>query len=101
MTSSTACCRALDFIESQRDLLTSLLEADLAVISNRMNHVMKKVTSWGAILLAATLIAAIYGMNFSKHMPELHWRFGYLLALVDDGSDGRAAASMFKRRDWL
>ena len=73
--------RALDYIESERDLLTSLLEADLAVISNRMNDVMKKVTSWGAILLGATLIAGIYGMNF-KHMPELGWSFGYPLALA-------------------
>ena len=56
--------RALDYIEPERDLLTSLLEADLAVISNRLNDVMKKVTSWGAILLGATLIAGIYGMNF-------------------------------------
>ena len=43
--------RVLDFIETQRDLLTGLLEADLAVISNRLNEVMKKVTSWGAILV--------------------------------------------------
>ena len=42
------------------------------MISNQLNHVMKKVTSWGAILMGATLIAGIYGMNF-RHMPELDW----------------------------
>ena len=35
-----------------------------------LNQVMKKMTSWGAILIVATLIAGIYGMNF-RHMPEL------------------------------
>ena len=79
-TSSTARSVRLDYIESQRDLLTGLLEANLAVISNRLNDVMKKMTSWGAILLGATLIAGIYGMNF-QHMPELGWSFGYPLAL--------------------
>ena len=42
-----------------------------------LNQVMKKMTSWGAILIVATLIAGIYGMNF-RHMPELRWQYGYL-----------------------
>jgi magnesium transporter len=72
--------RVTDWIETQRDVLTELLEADLAVVSNRMNQVMKRMTSWGAILLGSTLIAGIYGMNFT-HMPELNWSFGYPLAI--------------------
>jgi magnesium transporter len=72
--------RVGDLVESQRDLLTGLLEANLAVTSNQLNQVMKKMTSWGAILIVATLIAGIYGMNF-RHMPELDWEFGYPLAL--------------------
>ena len=92
--------RALDYIESQRDLLTSLLEADLAVISNRLNDVMKKVTSWGAILLGATLIAGIYGMNF-RHMPELDWEFGYPLALGGMLAVMIVLYVVFKRKGWL
>ena len=92
--------RMLDFIETQRDLLTGLLEANLALISNRLNTVMKKTTSWGAILIVATLIAGIYGMNF-QHMPELDWSFGYPLAL---GSMVVAMGTLyfiFKKKDWL
>jgi magnesium transporter len=92
--------RVLDFIESQRDLLTGLLEADLAVISNRLNDVMKKLTSWGAILLGATLIAGIYGMNF-RHMPELNWTFGYPLALGAMLLIGVGLYIIFKRKGWL
>jgi magnesium transporter len=92
--------RATEIVEAQRDLLNGALDAHLSIVSNRMNLVMKRATSWGAILVAPTLLAGIYGMNFA-HMPELRWYFGYPLAL------GLMAAVMavlyvtFKRRDWL
>jgi magnesium transporter len=92
--------RATDFLDNLRDILSSTLEAHLAVISNRLNEVMKRLTSWGAIILVPTLIAGIYGMNF-RHMPELHWQLGYPLAL---GLMVLAAGILyraFKRRRWL
>jgi magnesium transporter len=92
--------RIADLIESQRDLLTGLLEAHLAVVSNRMNDVMKKTSSYGAILLVSTLIAGIYGMNF-KYIPELRLHFGYFYAL---GFMAIATALLwfrFKKRGWL
>jgi magnesium transporter len=92
--------RVTDWIETQRDLITGLLEADLAVISNRLNQVMKRMTSWGAILLGSTLIAGIYGMNFT-HMPELDWVFGYPLALASMLALTVFLYTWFKRRDWL
>jgi magnesium transporter len=92
--------RIVDLVESQRDLLTGLLEADLAVISNRLNTVMKKMTSWGAILIVATLIAGIYGMNF-RHMPELSWKYGYGFALGMMAVSTFVLYRYFKRRDWL
>jgi magnesium transporter len=92
--------RVTDWIETQRDLLTGLLEADLAVVSNRMNKVMKRMTSWGAILLGSTLIAGIYGMNFES-MPELNWVFGYPFALGLMLALTIFLYTWFKRRDWL
>jgi magnesium transporter len=92
--------RATDWIEAQRDLLTGLLEADLAVVSNRMNKVMKRMTSWGAILLGSTLIAGIYGMNFES-MPELNWKFGYAFAVGSMLALTIFLYTWFKRRDWL
>jgi magnesium transporter len=92
--------RATDWIETQRDLLTGLLEADLAVVSNRVNKVMKRMTSWGAILLGSTLIAGIYGMNF-RDIPELDWVFGYPFALGLMLALTIFLYTWFKRRDWL
>ena len=92
--------RVSELVESQRELLTGLLEAHLAVVSNRMNRVMKVTSSWGAIILGATLIAGIYGMNF-QNMPELQWHYGYFIAL---GLMGLLTVSLvwwFKKQDWL
>jgi magnesium transporter len=64
-------------IGTQRELLTSALEANLLLSSVRQNEVMKKLGAWAAILAVPTAIAGIYGMNF-QNMPELHWRYGYV-----------------------
>ncbi len=92
--------RTIELLDNVRDILTSAREVQLALESKRLNVVMKKVTSWAAIILIPTLIAGIYGMNF-RHMPELSWRLGYPLAL---GTMGLAAAILyivFRRKDWL
>jgi magnesium transporter len=92
--------RATDFLDNLRDLLSSTLEAHLAVISNRLNEVMKRLTSWGAIILVPTLIAGIYGMNF-RHMPDLRWQLGYPMALGLMVLSAGLLYRAFKRRRWL
>lgn len=92
--------RVTDFLDNLRDILSSALEAHLAVVSNRLNEVMKQLTSWAAIILIPTLVAGIYGMNFT-HMPELRWRFGYPYALAVMALSAFVLYRMFKRREWL
>ncbi len=92
--------RAVEFIDNIRELLTTALEAQISQVSNRLNRVMKSVTSWGAIILVPTLIAGIYGMNF-RHMPELGWRLGYPFALGLMLASAAALYAVFKRKDWL
>ena len=92
--------RAIDLIDGQRELMGNAVDAHLAIISNRMNSVMKKMTSWGAILLLSTLVAGIYGMNF-RHMPELGWKFGYASALGVMATITIVGYWAFKRKDWL
>jgi magnesium transporter len=92
--------RISEIVDSQRDLLTGLLEAHLAVVSNRMNQVMKLTSSWGAILLVATLIAGIYGMNF-QDMPELKWQFGYAGALGLMAISTLVLYRLFRKRGWF
>ena len=82
-------------------LLSGILQAHLAQVGLRQNEDMRKISAWVAIVAVPTLIAGIYGMNFDN-MPELHWRFGYPLAL---GADGRSICAAlyraFKRSGWL
>ena len=92
--------RATDHVDSQRELLNNAVDAHLGIISNRMNSVMKKTSSWGAILVAATLVAGIYGMNF-ENMPELGWHMGYPWALGLMVTAMTVLYVYFRRKDWL
>jgi magnesium transporter len=92
--------RAHDQLESYRDLLTSILEANLAQVTVRQNQDVRKISAFVAILAVPTAIAGIYGMNFEQ-MPELTWDFGYpavlaLMALICFG-----LYRYFKKVGWL
>jgi magnesium transporter len=92
--------RVADTIDTMRDMLGSTMDAYLSVSSNRMNMVMKRLTAISAILMSVTLVAGIYGMNFS-YMPELEWRYGYVGTLGLMLIIGMAIYLYFRRIDWL
>jgi len=87
-------------LDGFRDLVTSLMELQMAVNSNRMNIVMKTLTIFAAIFMPLTFIAGIYGMNF-HNMPELEWRWGYPLVLVFMASVAIFMLIYMKRRRWM
>jgi magnesium transporter len=64
------------------------------------NDQVKKVSGWAAILFAPTLVGGIYGMNFD-YMPELHWLFGYPMALGLMLASSLTLFFVFRRRGWL
>ena len=92
--------RVADTIDSLRDMLSSTMDAYLSVSGNRMNKIMKRLTSISTILMSVTLIAGIYGMNFA-FMPELRWRFGYVFALTSMVAVGVALYAYLKRVKWI
>jgi magnesium transporter len=92
--------RVADNIDTLRDMLSSTMDAYLSVSGNRMNKVMKRLTSVATILMSVTLIAGIYGMNF-VFMPELRWRYGYVFALLSIVAVGVALYAYLKKVDWL
>jgi len=99
--------RVTDALDVYRDLLGGVLDSyltlnsnNLAIAANNLNAVMKTLTSYSIILMSVTLIAGIYGMNFD-HMPELHTRLGYPLALLAMAAVFLMLRMYFKRRDWL
>jgi magnesium transporter len=92
--------RVSQHVEASRDLLNSVLQANLAQVGVRQNEDMRKISAWVAILAVPTMIAAIYGMNF-EHMPELRWKAGYPLVLGLMAILCFGLWRYFKRVGWL
>jgi len=92
--------RVSDLIESQRDVLTGLRDAELATSSNRLSRSQQKIAAWGAILIVATLITGVLGMNF-RNAPELDWEEGFLVIVGLMVLLGIPIFWFFKKRDWI
>jgi magnesium transporter len=72
--------RLSNAINALREMLQTGIQVSLTLISLSEGEVTKQLAAWGALITVPTLIAGVYGMNFS-HMPELDWRFGYPWAI--------------------
>ncbi len=92
--------RVVDRISAIRDLLTSILEANLTQVGVRQNEDMRKISAWVAMAAVPTLLAGVWGMNFDG-MPELNWAFGYPLALGSMGAAVYYLYRRFKASGWL
>ena len=92
--------RAAVQLQAFRELLTSVLTANLTQVSVQQNDDVRKISAWVAIIAVPTAIAGIYGMNF-EHMPELGWRFGYPLVLVVIALACLLLYWRFRRVGWL
>jgi magnesium transporter len=91
--------RATEWTESLRDLVTTILETNLTIQGNRMNLVMKKVTSWAAIIAVPTAITGFYGQNVPYPGFATHWGFWFSSALIVVAST--LLYWLFRRSDWL
>ena len=92
--------RLNESIDAQRELLTSALEAHLSLMTVAQNEHMKRITAWAAMIAVPTMIAGIYGMNFTG-MPELQWKYGYYIALVAMVLASLGLFIGFRRSRWL
>jgi magnesium transporter len=92
--------RVHEQLESYRDLLTSILGANLAQVTVQQNSDVRRISAIVAIVAVPTAIAGIYGMNF-EHMPELGWTFGYPLVLGVMVTICAFLYRFFRRAGWL
>ena len=91
--------RATEWTESLRDLVATIRETQLSLQSNRLNMIMKKVTSWAAIIAVPTAITGFYGQNVPYPGFEQGW--GFWVSTVAVVVIAGALYLLFKRRDWL
>ncbi|WP_347839683.1 magnesium/cobalt transporter CorA [uncultured Draconibacterium sp.] len=87
-------------VELYNNMTSDQLNIYNSNISNRMNEVMKILTIFASIFIPLTFIAGIYGMNF-EYIPELKFKYGYLVFWIVILILGGGLLMYFKRKKWL
>ncbi|WP_369393364.1 magnesium transporter CorA family protein [Streptomyces sp. CG1] len=91
--------RATEWTESLRDMITSIMETNLTVQGNRMNLIMKKVTSWASIIAVPTAVTGFYGQNVPY--PGFNTHAGFLVSTGVMAVGTVVLYLVFKRKDWI
>jgi len=92
--------RLVSILDSMREMLTTAMGVNLALVANSQNEVVKRLAGWGAILAIPTVVYSQYGMNF-KWMPELQWQFGYPLAVAVTITGCALVFRRLRRAGWV
>jgi magnesium transporter len=90
---------AAERTDSLRDLVTSILEANVTIQGNRLNVITKKVTGWAAIIAVPTFITGFFGMNVPY--PGFGEKAGLAVSVAAMALTGLVLYLVFKRKDWL
>jgi magnesium transporter len=90
----------IETMETDRDMVSGMLDIYVSSVSNKMNEIMKTLTIIATIFIPMTFFAGVWGMNF-KHMPELEWvwaepAFWLLMIII-----AIIMLVFFKRKKWL
>ncbi|MGI8756947.1 MAG: magnesium/cobalt transporter CorA [Acidimicrobiales bacterium] len=91
--------RATESTDSLRDLVSTIVETNLSLRDYRQNQVMKKVTSWAAIVAVPTLVTGFYGMNVPY--PGFSARSGFWISVVVMVALSGGLYGLFRSKDWI
>ena len=92
--------RAVELIESYREILAGLVDIYISSVNNKMNEVVKVLTVFSSIFIPLTFFTGIYGMNF-RYMPELDWKWAYPALWILCITITVVLLVYFKKRKWL
>ncbi|QNK74700.1 magnesium and cobalt transport protein CorA [Variovorax sp. PAMC28562] len=87
-------------IESIRDTISTAVHVNLSMVTISDGEVTKRLAAWASIFAVCTAFAGIWGMNFEA-MPELKWRYGYLMALGLITATCGVLYWRFRKAGWL
>lgn len=87
-------------LEANREIIASLVDLYMANNDLRMNQIMKQLTVVSTIFIPLTFLVGVWGMNFAN-MPELSWKYGYLIAWIVMVIIGIVLYLWFRRRNLL
>jgi magnesium transporter len=89
-----------DVLDTLRDVALGLMEVYHSSLSHRTNEIIKVLTILSSIFIPLTFIVGVYGMNF-EFMPELHWRYGYLVTWGIMLAVAGGLLAYFRRNGWI
>jgi magnesium transporter len=100
------CVRLIDMVETDRDMLTGLIDMHLSLGQARTNDVISFLTIVSVVFIPLTFLAGIWGMNFDPaaspwNMPELDMPYGYPIALGSMLVIAICLVALFRWRKWL
>lgn len=96
----------MDIVETCREIASGLVDVHMSSVNAKLNEIMKVLTIIATIFIPLGFVASLYGMNFDRaaspwNMPELGWRFGYLMSLAVMAAIAGGLLYYFRRRGWL
>lgn len=92
--------RAMDLVETYRDLLSGALDIYLTQMANRTNDIVKGLTILATIMLPLTLVTGYFGMNF-EYMPLLKNPNGIWYTTGSMAVIAVVMLGYFKLKKWL
>jgi magnesium transporter len=87
-------------IDNLRDMVATAISVNLSLITLQENEVTKRLAAYAALVAVPTMVAGVYGMNFSN-MPELQWAYGYPAALATMALIDVYLVYRFKKAKWM
>ncbi|MCJ0914936.1 MULTISPECIES: magnesium/cobalt transporter CorA [Mammaliicoccus] len=92
--------KQMEMVDSSREMTSDIRDNYISLNSFKMNNIMKILTIYSVVFMPLTLIAGIYGMNFTN-MPELEWHDGYYIVLVIMAVIAIIMLIVFKKKRWF
>ena len=92
--------RIIKSLDTLREMLTTAIQVNLALVTVGQNEVVKRLAGWGAILAIPTVVFSMYGMNF-HYMPELTHRWGYPAVLAITVTACACLYVWLRKTDWI
>lgn len=92
--------KQMEMVDSSREMTSDIRDNYISLNSFKMNNIMKILTIYSVVFMPLTLIAGIYGMNFTN-MPELGWKDGYFVVLAIMLLIAVVMLVVFKKKKWF
>ncbi|HEX8027437.1 MAG TPA: magnesium/cobalt transporter CorA [Vicinamibacterales bacterium] len=87
-------------IDNLRDMVATAISVNLSLITIQDNEITKRLAAYAALVAVPTMVAGVYGMNFSN-MPELRWAYGYPTALLTMALIDIYLVYRFRKAKWM